>query len=317
MSKAPARKIMRAALLLGKIAVTVSLLGYIYWHNRDGLTLIPGFATGPVLIAIVLTVLQIVLACWRWHAILAQLGHKVSGRDLFLVFYTATFVSQITPVGGDVVRAMFFRRFQVPLLTFSVSVIADRLGALAALFLIVLAGLPWLFGIDGSGEIATTAGLIAGLGPLGFASYPLVASIVKHGSVARFVPDLLHQCIAMLGLLMRTANLVLVLSISIAVHLVSVIIFYLIAAAFGIPISAWVMLIVAPVILFAQVIPLSVGGWGVREAAAIVLFGLVGISSNDGFGISVGFGLLTIVATLPGSLSWLALRALPTKAANA
>jgi hypothetical protein len=52
-------------------------------------------------------------------------------------------------------------------------------------------------------------------------------------------------------------------------------------------------------------LPISVGGWGVREGAAIGLFGLVGVSSADALAWSILLGLAGIVAAIPGSLLWL------------
>ncbi len=43
-------------------------------------------------------------------------------------------------------------------------------------------------------------------------------------------------------------------------------------------------------------------GWGVREGAAAVLWGAVGLSAVDGVAISVAYGLLVLFSTLPGGL---------------
>ena len=57
--------------------------------------------------------------------------------------------------------------------------------------------------------------------------------------------------------------------------------------------------LVAPV-LMTMLIPISVAGWGVREGAAAALWGLVGLSPEDGVSISVAYGLLVLISSAPG-----------------
>ena len=51
-------------------------------------------------------------------------------------------------------------------------------------------------------------------------------------------------------------------------------------------------------------IPISIAGWGVREAAMITLLALVGVAEADAFVLSVLFGLLTFGLSLPGGIVW-------------
>jgi len=60
--------------------------------------------------------------------------------------------------------------------------------------------------------------------------------------------------------------------------------------------------------VLAQVLPISVGGWGVREAAAVTLLAMTGIDATSALLVSIMFGILIFLATLPGVLFWLTLR---------
>jgi hypothetical protein len=51
-------------------------------------------------------------------------------------------------------------------------------------------------------------------------------------------------------------------------------------------------------------LPISVGGWGIRETAMIGILSLVGISTSAALSLSVQIGLLTILVTLPGAALW-------------
>ncbi|MHC1559982.1 lysylphosphatidylglycerol synthase domain-containing protein [Actinomycetospora sp. C-140] len=52
--------------------------------------------------------------------------------------------------------------------------------------------------------------------------------------------------------------------------------------------------------LLAAGLPLNLAGWGPREATAAVAFGAAGLGAGTGLAVSVAFGVLTLVSTLPG-----------------
>jgi hypothetical protein len=50
-------------------------------------------------------------------------------------------------------------------------------------------------------------------------------------------------------------------------------------------------------------VPLSIGGWGPREAAGAVAASLVGVAPTAGIAMAAGYGLLTTVSVLPGFIA--------------
>ncbi|MEX2467280.1 MAG: UPF0104 family protein, partial [Gemmatimonadota bacterium] len=59
--------------------------------------------------------------------------------------------------------------------------------------------------------------------------------------------------------------------------------------------------LVAPVLL-AMLIPFSVAGWGLREGAAAAMWVAVGMSASEGVAISVAYGAIVALGTLPGAV---------------
>ena len=57
------------------------------------------------------------------------------------------------------------------------------------------------------------------------------------------------------------------------------------------------------VVLVASALPLSVAGWGPREGAAAWIFGAAGLGTETGLSVAVAFGVVSLVATLPGLLT--------------
>jgi uncharacterized membrane protein YbhN (UPF0104 family) len=65
--------------------------------------------------------------------------------------------------------------------------------------------------------------------------------------------------------------------------------------------------------LLAMVLPLNVGGWGPREGVMAVAFGAVGLGAAQGLTTAVVYGVLSLIACLPGALVLI----LPAARANA
>jgi uncharacterized membrane protein YbhN (UPF0104 family) len=85
--------------------------------------------------------------------------------------------------------------------------------------------------------------------------------------------------------------------------------FLVAARTAGITMSTMRLLPLALLVLLAMTIPLSMGGWGLREGAAAWVFTLAGLSAAEGVSTAVVYGVLVLVASLPGAvvlaITWL------------
>jgi hypothetical protein len=52
-------------------------------------------------------------------------------------------------------------------------------------------------------------------------------------------------------------------------------------------------------------VPISIGGWGLRELAVVSLLGAHGVPAERALLFSVCFGLALLIGSLPGALAWL------------
>ena len=81
----------------------------------------------------------------------------------------------------------------------------------------------------------------------------------------------------------------------------------------GAPLPLGAVFAVVPLVLFAMVLPISVGGWGVREGAAVALLPIAALTTAQAFAASAAFGLMALLASLPGlALVWTRRRTLET-----
>ena len=64
----------------------------------------------------------------------------------------------------------------------------------------------------------------------------------------------------------------------------------------------------ALVVLLASAIPMNVAGWGPREGMAAWAFSAAGLSASQGVTSGVVYGVMALVATLPGAVVLMAAR---------
>ncbi|MDR3476683.1 MAG: lysylphosphatidylglycerol synthase transmembrane domain-containing protein [Gammaproteobacteria bacterium] len=81
------------------------------------------------------------------------------------------------------------------------------------------------------------------------------------------------------------------------------VVFYLIALGLGVEIQFAQCLFVVPVFTLLAALPISFAGWGVRELSCVGLLGYFDVSSENALIVSVMYGLLFFLSSLPGILA--------------
>ena len=76
---------------------------------------------------------------------------------------------------------------------------------------------------------------------------------------------------------------------------------YLVAMALGVDVTLLQLLIIVPIIVLAQQIPISVAGLGVREVGWVALLGLIGVPASDAILLSLLLVGIIFVTSLPGA----------------
>jgi hypothetical protein len=88
------------------------------------------------------------------------------------------------------------------------------------------------------------------------------------------------------------------------VHALTIVIIWSVGRAEGLalPVSDCAVLFV--VMVGVTLIPISVGGWGLRELAVVSLLGAHGFAPERALLYSLCFGLVVVVSVLPGAIVW-------------
>ena len=79
---------------------------------------------------------------------------------------------------------------------------------------------------------------------------------------------------------------------------------YVLALSLDIDLRLLDCMILMPPIILLSLMPVSIGGWGVREGAMVVVLNLVDIGPEQALPLSALVGLLGMLMSLPGCALW-------------
>ena len=248
-------------------------------------------------LALALSVVQVAASAWRWRFTAGRLGIELPFSIAVREYYLAMFLNQVIPGGvvGDVSRAWRHARAQSLLRSASGpavrAVILERASGQVVMAMVAMLsvvslplglGVTWWWGVLAVGAVVS-----------GFLFW--VRDLNDTSLMGRFWRDARLALFAGLAFPLQFASSVLVVATYLITHVIA-------ARAIGVETPLLVLApLVAPVLL-TMLIPVTVAGWGLREGAAAVLWGWAGLTAVDGVAISVAYGLLVLLSTLPGGL---------------
>ncbi len=100
----------------------------------------------------------------------------------------------------------------------------------------------------------------------------------------------------------RKPTLALSLVLSLIFQMGRVVMTYLLAISLSIDVSFSYLIVVVPVALFVQMIPISVYGIGIRESAMVALLAVAGVSAEAAISLSILMLGVQIAGSLPGGV---------------
>jgi len=274
---------------------------------------------GWVGLVLLLMLAEGVYGAYKWWVLLRVRHPTLSLGLVVRITFMGSFAGQFLPgsAGMELLRGYGLARSTGDPTTSFTSILMDRIAGLAGLMLVVLAGSlldprsplphaePWALG--GLAALALGFGLASAPAARRLADRLLrslrferlrrpVAGIFERLEGFRRQPGLLGR-----ALLLAVGNTLLRVAVVMAA-----------AAAIGLAAPPPAYLVVVPLVIFATMAPVSLGGLGVREAAFVTLLGRYGVSGEEGLALSLLIGVLGMAAELPGAF-WLAVeRPTPT-----
>ena len=254
---------------------------------------------------------------WRLNV---NIGRARLGRADALQCYAAgLFANLCLPsiVGGDGLKALLAGRLTGRYEAAIFGGLAERLIDTAALLALIVCGAA-LSGAQIPGWEGRV--LLVGAG-VGVAAAVLFLPLLLRTRMARWPRKLRRPLgramVAMRRLRRRPQTALLVLAMSLAIQTWFVVLNAWLGRGIGIELPFAVWLLAIPLAKAVTLLPISLGGFGVRELTLASLLGFVGVAESQGVTVSLLWQTIVVATGLLGGLAWLLLGLRPSTRAGA
>jgi uncharacterized membrane protein YbhN (UPF0104 family) len=256
--------------------------------------------------AALITLAQIVLMTLRWEQILVALGAAVATYRVMLVTYIGSFFNSwlLGSTGGDVVRAVLMPSGALDRAAIIHSVLFDRVATLTGLGLVIM---PLV--VFDLGPFAHSPPLLASLAVV---AVPFIGMVGLRWLAARLADrsdalsvrlrDLVENWNRLFRAPGHAAAAVVLAAIGQVAISATV---WCLASAQHADMSFVDLLVLMPPVMLLVALPISAGGWGVREGAMVAALTATGLAPGAALLISIEMGLIAALVSLPGGVIWL------------
>ena len=315
-------RVRRASLFLLKLSTSIGLLVVLFGQTDVHAVTARLRQVEPRWIALALVghSLLLVVSGWRWRRLLVTQNVHASTWQLTLSCLVANFFNNFLPsnIGGDVVRIADTATLTGSRTVATAVVLLDRVLGLIALFAVAATGSLLLrHALPGTGYLWILLVLAAVSAAIVLAQPALVPRLLQPLTRVRkdWVSERLDRLEAMLarvgGHRLHVAQ---AFAGALVVQLLVVLFYVCVAQGLHIDLPLRDALVIVPVSLVIQLAPVSINGFGVREAVFSYLFVRLGHAVDAGLALSIAGAALLILASLPGGLLFLTRRGLMVSA---
>jgi uncharacterized protein (TIRG00374 family) len=250
------------------------------------------------------------ISAYRWQLLLRAKDVHVSLGQLFAYYMIGMFVNNFLPgsIGGDVVKSYYLYRRTQKLEISVVSVFLERFTGLVGLCVLSMTALAFGY------QYLHSPIIVAAVVGTSLALLLMVLLLTHLPSLATRVPMLTkmlpERVISVAGGVYESlvsyrnhsATIFSAIAISTVLQFMFAVYYALASIAMGIPVDLIYFVLFLPAVTLISLVPLSLGGLGIREAAMVVLFGAAGIAPADVLAISLTIHIINMILSLVGGV---------------
>jgi uncharacterized protein (TIRG00374 family) len=290
-----------------KLAVSAGLLFFVFriMDFREFLTAIASADPAYIFLALIFQTLSTALAAYRWYIIMTILNFGQNALFYVKSYFKGAFFNQVLPgsIGGDAVRVLEvasngFRKREA-----FYGIFIDRIVGLLGLLALNLGAnmfsrslMPgWLFNLLNILCLGGFAGFLIFL-------YVGAASIFRRNRLLRVIYNITVRFWRVYG---SARGVIVQFGLSFFSHVFAVLSLFMLGSALGMGYPASVYFVAVPPVLLLSIVPVSLAGWGVREGGMVGIFMLIGADKETVLSMSILYGIILIVSSLPGMYFWI------------
>ena len=257
-------------------------------------------AVGALAIAFFLAVSQVFITTARWYMLLRAMNIAVPLRDAMEVNVLGILANTllVNVVGGVATRMTLLAGMGVPSTKTLASIVIERILILFVLLVMAASGLYWLHWPLEYRAVLPSGLLIAGAGILVLTGFVALQSGLLRRWAERAI-EYLHRTLSELqGIVSHRLTLGGALVLTVLNQVVLVVMGVVVAAAVGIQVPVFDLLMLLPTVSLLSSLPLSAGGFGVREVSLVVSLSVFGVPTEQALLMSIILGLLSLLGAL-------------------
>ena len=301
--------------LILRLAISVALLAYLLFVTipTEDLSKIFTLFFSSDLYNLFLALLCVLgdrfLSAWKWLLLLRIREPNTPVLPVLEVFFVSTFLGYFLPssIGGDALRAYSLSRINRDLAGSASSVAIDRaygiLGLLSISAVVLIPAIGTFVTVADAAVIWAAA--IVGLAGVVLISsrtvyrwFFRVAGLKKGGVIRGKISRLVNASAEFAG---RKQVLARVFSYSMVVQILRVLLGFFCGAALGLEVDLASYFIAMPIVVVVTLLPISIAGFGVREAAFIYFFTRAGVPAYACLSLSLLYFAMGILVLIPGA----------------
>jgi len=251
-----------------------------------------------------------VFCFFRWHMLLKAIKIHLPFKKIITSFCGGVFFSLFLPstIGGDVVRSMDLAAETKRPREVVATVFLDRLSGYIGLVILALSSLlfGWKFVIEDKSVLFSMLiifGLLIAILSVLFNRFlyskiNMLLSSPGAGRIKEAIRNLHHE----IHVFRQHKKVILKnIILSVFIQTITPISFYLVALSLGIKINMLYFFIFLPLIGAITLLPISIGGLGLRDATTVFFFAKAGVSKDFAFTMSLlNFSFIVIFASIGG-----------------
>lgn len=302
---------------IARLIVSVGLIVFLI-HKLDVTKIashLKGLAILPLVLAALMDFIMIVVQAWRWSILLKARGICIRMATLAYYYLVSIFFSAFLPtsIGGDFARIVAVSTATERRADAVASIVVERIMGFFVLLPVSLAAVPFVAGELKEWRlilIAEVVGLVIVLGFLLLLVRPvarLFSRVLKpvFRLLKRFrVRERMERIYGAIVIYRDSrAALLKGLALSVGSRLLWVAACYFVGRAFSLSLSLPALLVIAPIVELVRMIPMSLGGIGLREGAFALMLAQFGVETSLGFSFGIiVYAVFFVFAILGGTL---------------
>ncbi len=262
-----------------------------------------------LIISVLVQILSLILLALRWRVILRNFESNISFYDIIKVSFIGIAINNVLPgsIGGDFVRGAYIIKKGVSLKDSISSLVADRV---LGLFIVLVFACTFLFFYGNKHpslhhmNMIVIFMILALLSIIFFFKTHIFMSLIKKVLNKILSSSFYNKTVSMIDDLYQyqiSKHVVFkVFLITIAAMFLEVLVFWFASKSLGMDYSFYIFIISVPLIVIISALPISLGGFLVRESSGLFLLNMLGIEMIHASSIVILFIPILLFSSIPG-----------------